>query len=199
MKNHVVPFGPLLLCAAAHAQAIDYQNSTNIEIAYPAAPEIADDIHRTSTADIVALDFAYTGADIPDVSFRLRFYENLGLDALPPPLLAEYTLGGLPGEHAVHVIHFELPEPLAAPQDLWIGLLGTNFAAVDFAYPPTIGSSQNYFLEDQDSDGTAETVRDTSFLDSFYLTIYTVPEPGSGTTLATLALVGAARGRRRQP
>lgn len=198
MGNRVSTLAFLPLCVAAHAQVIDYQNILNIGPSFPAGLEIADDIHRVSSADIVAIDFAYLGADIPGVEFRLRFYENLGTDVLPPPLIAEYTLAGLPGDRATNYVHFELPAPLPAPQDLWVGLLGTNFAAVEFAYPPTIGASQNYFIRDLDFDGTAETLVDTSFLDDFYLVIYTVPEPGTAVALLAFAIMGTSLGRGRQ-
>lgn len=186
-----------LLVARATGDVIDYDNTTGFfQRAYPGGLDLADDIHRSSAADIVGLEIGYYTFSAGPRDLRLRFCENHGIDgSFPPPLVAEYFFAGLPGDIGEHKIRLDLPAPLAAPQDLWVGLLID--ANIIFYWPPTIGSSNDYVLRDGDLDGTADTLIDSEALDDFYLRIYTVPEPG-GLGIVLLLLPALRRFSRRE-
>ncbi len=167
------------LVARASGDVVDYDNTTGFfQRAFPAGLEIADDVHRVSSADIIAIDIAYYAFEAGGRNLRLRFYENEGIGGpFPAPLISEYEFGNLPGEIGEHRIRLDLPSALTAPQDLWVGFLFDPSASILEYWPPTIGTSNDYFLRDNDLDGSAESLMDTEALDDFYLRIHTVPEP----------------------
>ncbi len=196
MRIRVWIFWVSTFVARASGDVIDYDNTTGFfQRAIDAGLEIADDVHRVSTADINAVNMAYYAFESGERNLRLRFYENEGIGGpFPPPLIAEYFFSGLPGEIGEHRVTLDLPAPLTTPQDLWVGFRFDTSGSILEYWPPTIGTSNDYFLRDNDLHGSAESLMDTEALDDFYLRIYTVPEPG-GLGLVVLGLVALRRAR----
>ncbi len=128
----------------------------------------------------------------------MRIYEFEGTDGpFPPPLLAEYFFPDLPATLGNYFAHLELPTPLAAPADVGVGYHFSD-SALGLAYwPPSIGSTDDYWLRDYDLDGVAETLENDSGIDALYLNVYSVPEPQ--TWILSAAATGwlLRMGRRR--
>ncbi len=191
----------MLSLQAATADVIDYNNTTGFDQQSPtfADAEIGDDVHRTSSAPISGLDFGYITYTTAPRTLQLRIYEfeELSGQNFPPPLLGEYIFNGLPGiELTRQDVHLDLPSPLAAPADLWV-----TFRFLDFDtqilryYPPSVGSTTDYYAFDSDFDGILDSVNDSGPIDAFNLAIHTIPEPATGTAFLVFTLF-AGRSRR---
>lgn len=184
MHFRALAFLALMSLEVARADVIDYNNTTGFDQQSPtfADAEIGDDVHRTSSAPISGLDFGYFTYTTAPRTLQLRIYEFEGLEAeFPPPLLGEYIFTDLPGvERARQNIHLDLPNPLAAPAELWV-----TFRFMDFDtqilryYPPSVGYTTDYYTLDINSDGILDGVNDAGPVDAFNLAIHTIPEPGT--------------------
>lgn len=191
----------LVLWQAALAPAdIDYSNTAGTAgVGAGGTVETADDIHRLTSESITGLDIGYRAWDTSALTLRVRFYKFDGLDAqFPPTLLTEYFFANLPGDFGLHFPHLDFPVPVAAPQDLWIGFSFDQTSSLPLYGPPTIGSSSDFRLQDQDGDGLPETLTENQgFFDSYYLAVHVVPEPGALVGLIAGALLSTRRLRGR--
>src|SRR5262245_16844057 len=97
---------------------------------YTTIGEIAEEVHMLQAGDLASITFAYhvqgaTGAS-GTASANLKFYANDPSDSVAPPvaaLLASYTVTGMPWSTATnHTVTFDVPSPVAIPQDLWVGI-----------------------------------------------------------------------------
>ena len=195
----------MLLPASAFAQSvIDYDNTAFLQDVSPGIPlERADDIHRVSSEPISGLDFRYISHATDDLDLYLTVYRYDAFLAPPPSaLLATFLFPGLPS-NGEYTQHLDLPSPLAAPRDIWIGFRYVS-AAHDLIQMrlgglPTVGSSMDGFAFNNDTDPDLDGILDSGgALENFFLRVYAVPEP---TTIAyfavALCLVTDRRRRRR--
>lgn len=174
----------------------DYVNVTEYEYCTNAVgSEHADDIHRTSSEPITGLDIGYWSAAGEPVDLTLRIYSNPDdFGPVPPPLIAEYQYADLPIDGHTYV-HLELPEPLDAPSDIWLGMkFDSNDIHAYYYDPPTLGISHDFVLVDFDGDGVLDWLESAEIaIDNFYLAVYTVPEPATLACMGLVMLVGAGR------
>ncbi len=190
------------LTGVSRGDILTYANSTTQQGIHPdwviGTLEISDDIHRVSDAPITSVDIGYRAGGTDPLTFRLRFYEFEGpYGTFPPPLLAEYSFPDLPATLGNHFAHLELPAPLTVPADIWVGFHFSDSAAGLAYWPPSVGSTNDYWLRDYDLDGVAETLENDSGLDALYLNICSVPEPQTGILCAATAAWVICMTRRR--
>lgn len=189
-----LPAGVTLNSTLSPQTAPDYSNTTNsTNYYYPGGVGVivADDVLRTTSLPIAQISFAYYApTDAPDV---VMYIYDLNNSNLPAPLLASYNLGTLNGAGA-WAYTITLPSPLSAPSDVWIGFsFSVDDAGLLMYDPPTIGSSDDVFMKD--NNGLFYFGGDPKA--NFYLETVPVPEPASLLALGSGVIGLFALHRRR--
>lgn len=192
MRHSFLTIAMLLPTSAFAQTVIDYDNTSYLQDISPSiSKEYADDIHRVSSAPVSGLDFRYIShvADYLDLYLTVYRYDSFLGPPPPSALLATYLFPGLPSD-GEYMQHLDLPSPLAAPRDIWIGfrfVLATHdVIQMRLGGLPTVGSSTDGFAASIDNDPALDAILDTgAALENFFLTVYAVPEP---TTIACFAI-----------
>ncbi len=204
MKQIVLLIAMLLPASGLAQSVIDYDNTSFLQDISPSIPtESADDIHRVSSEPISGLDFRYISHAADDLNLYLTVYWY-DLFAPPPPsaLLATYLFSGLPS-NGEYTQHLDLPSPLAAPRDIWIGFRFVSAThdviQIRLGGLPTVGSSMDGFAYNNDADPALDGIFDTGgALENFYLRVYAIPEPTSIACFAVALCLVAKRRRQRE-
>jgi hypothetical protein len=163
-RKHLFFAIALLIIAGAGPSAnslglVDYSNNFYWHGWYRVGGGVlaVDDVHRTSSLDIVGADFVYASESGTDSTATLFFFSNPGGldDPTQAAFLASYDVG--PVAPGWTLVHYDLPAPLPAPQDLWMGLrFGNDTVSLVLADPPAIGTSHDLFARDTNGDNVLE-------------------------------------------
>lgn len=136
-----------------------YDNTENFNLRVyqtPAADvEMADDLHMERAGNLVSLHFAYYHgfAGGGTITATVTVYTNDPGNTVYPgagaELLATYVVPDLPRRALSLVgVRFDPPEPLAVPQDIWMGVSfssGSTYGVL--CNPPVVGTSEDLFSQ----------------------------------------------------
>lgn len=204
MRHSILTIAVLMPASALAQSVIDYDNTSFLQDATRGIPrEYADDIHRVSSEPISGLDFRYISHAADDLNLYLTVYRYDFFGPVPSDaLLATYLFSGLPS-NGEYTQHLDLPSPLAAPRDMWIGFRFASATHDEIEMRlgglPTIGSSMDGFAYDNDADPALDGIFDTgAALENYFLRVYAVPEPTSIACVAVALCIVARRPRQRE-
>jgi len=181
-----------------------YQNLTTIGYYFNTVPygPAGDDIHAISGGTITSFKMGYFKPTTGSFNMSVKFYGDTPTDSVipgsstvPAPLLATYSLTGLPGAGAWIITISGLSQVVS--QDFWFE---ENFTGAGTAGPlltnapgATIGNSHDIFSLLGNSYYFGPTGGPSSGVANFVLE-FDIPEPA---TIALLALTGLVILRRR--
>jgi hypothetical protein len=186
---------------------LDYSNTTDSANYYcPTGSDYItiDDVHRTTSQDLVGITFAYVSqyATSDTIDAILGVYTNDPNDS-SIEAIAYFDLYGL-STNGAYIYSINIDPLVTNSADLWIGVgFNDDHAGLVICGPPTIGSSHDMYIVQDMYDGNfydAYPYFEGELPASFYLkttSVPSVPEPGSMVALGS-GLIGLLAFRRRR-
>ncbi len=161
--------------------------------------EIAEEVHLRQAGNLASFTFRYFTAEGPGTgtaTATINVYLNDETDSIEPHcgLIASYTIPNLPYSSNTTLFEqtFDIPQPLAVPKDLWIGVridvptdpltggLGCLAGAGAFGANPTVryGTSHNvvWFSEDCPPAGVYDLGDNYGIVANHNLTVRVFPD-----------------------